>query len=248
MDGVKSVKRLFLGVSVFAFVLLLVVGCSNPISLPSSKSDKKQKTNTKSGSQKNQSQTAQVGYEPVGKVLVTRNDASLPDGCKPRQVAGLITNSFAAFNKGDQGRLAHFFASEGLPGPGLFGAGAGKGDASFATTSRDDLLKDFARRHEHKERMRLLEVDVEKRNQSSAAIAYNLTRKADDIGPNLGGPKNIAVGKGVINCREQRFLVWNMAMAGTRDLDKNGLPHSLCPEPSNRKSAKAAIACARKSE
>ena len=94
--------------------------------------------------------------------------------------------------------------------------------------------------------MSLLEVDVGKRNFSSASIAFNLTRTADDIGSKLGGPKNVAIGKGTISCREQRFVVWNMAMAETRFLDEQGMPTKLCPEPSGRKSDKSIVACARK--
>jgi hypothetical protein len=45
------------------------------------------------------------------KVLVTSADASLPDGCHPRQIAGLVIDFIDAFNSGDQERLARLFFS-----------------------------------------------------------------------------------------------------------------------------------------
>lgn len=186
-------------------------------------------------------------HEPTTKVVVTRKDASLPNGCAPRQVAGLVTTFFQAFNEGKQSELSRFFVAEGPTGPGLFGSHGGGGLASYATTSRDDLLAYFAGRHEHEERMRLLEVDVGRRDPSSVDIAFDLTRTADDIGPRVGGPKNVAFGKGTIDCQQQRFVVWNMAMASTKTLTKNGTPRSgPCPGPSGRKPGGAVVACARK--
>jgi hypothetical protein len=55
--------------------------------------------------------------EPAAKVLVTSDDPSLPDGCHPRAIAGLVIDFIDAFNRGDQERLSRlFFISEG-PSP-----------------------------------------------------------------------------------------------------------------------------------
>jgi hypothetical protein len=55
--------------------------------------------------------------EPATKVLVTSDDPSLPDGCHPRAIAGLVIGFIDAFNRGDQERLSRlFFISEG-PSP-----------------------------------------------------------------------------------------------------------------------------------
>src|SRR5919112_390160 len=54
--------------------------------------------------------------EPT-EVIVTSDDASLPDGCHPRQVAELVISFVDAFNSGDQTSLSRiFFISEG-PSP-----------------------------------------------------------------------------------------------------------------------------------
>ncbi len=44
---------------------------------------------------------ARPGREPATKVVVTSDDASLPDGCHPRQMAGLVIDFIDAFNRGD---------------------------------------------------------------------------------------------------------------------------------------------------
>jgi hypothetical protein len=55
--------------------------------------------------------------EPT-KVLVTGDDASLPDGCHPRQIAKLVIDFIDAFNSGDQDRLSRLlFISEGPSSP-----------------------------------------------------------------------------------------------------------------------------------
>jgi hypothetical protein len=47
-------------------------------------------------------------------VIVTSDDASLPDGCDTRQIAELVIECADAFNRGDQERLSRlFFVSEG---------------------------------------------------------------------------------------------------------------------------------------
>jgi hypothetical protein len=96
------------------------------------------------------------------KVLVTSDDASLPDGCHPRQIAGLVIDFIDAFNSGDQERLARlFFVSEG-PSPPDFseegyypwswysvsevGAG-GRIQDGFVTYDQRELLRYFAQRH-----------------------------------------------------------------------------------------------------
>jgi hypothetical protein len=51
------------------------------------------------------------------KVLVTSDDASLPDGYHPRQIAGLVIDFIDAFNSGDQERLARLFSYPKPPVP-----------------------------------------------------------------------------------------------------------------------------------
>src|SRR5215207_5670466 len=58
-----------------------------------------------------------VSYRQPERIIVTSDDASLPDGCHPGQVAGLVMSFVNAFNRGDQSALSRsFFLSEG-PSP-----------------------------------------------------------------------------------------------------------------------------------
>jgi hypothetical protein len=59
---------------------------------------------------------ARPSHKPT-KVIVTSDDALLPDGCRPRQIAELVIEFIDAFNRGDQERLSRLlFVSEG-PSP-----------------------------------------------------------------------------------------------------------------------------------
>lgn len=155
MLGDHTATRMIAGLFAL-FALLLVAGCSFG-------SDSSQAKNN-SGSGKQAASTVHgklVGsYRPTEKVIITKDNPSLPGGCRPREVAGLITNFFDAFDRGDQGKLSRFFVQKG-PTPGLYNAGPvpRKG---FGTYHRDALLKYFVKRHEHREHLRLLEVAVGK--------------------------------------------------------------------------------------
>ncbi|HEV3477666.1 MAG TPA: hypothetical protein VG127_09305, partial [Rubrobacteraceae bacterium] len=106
-------------------------------------------------------------------VIVTSDDASLPDGCRPRQIADLVIGFIDAFNSGDQGRLSQlFFISEG-PSPPDFSQGGyypwswysvsevgaeGKIEEGFVTYDQGELLHYFAERHRQGERLELIKV------------------------------------------------------------------------------------------
>jgi hypothetical protein len=110
-------------------------------------------------------------------VIVTSDDATLPDGCHPGQVAGLVMSFVDAFNSGDQTALSRsFFLSEG-PSPPDFSDGTydpwswytvsnvepgGKIVSGFVTYDQGELLRYFAQRHKRGERLRLLKVSLMK--------------------------------------------------------------------------------------
>jgi hypothetical protein len=91
-------------------------------------------------------------------VIVTSDDASLPDGCDTRQIAELVIECANAFNRGDQERLSRlFFVSEG-PSPRISlrkGTTRGRGtrcevgeggriENGFVTHDQGELLRYFA--------------------------------------------------------------------------------------------------------
>src|SRR5215211_7280101 len=58
-----------------------------------------------------ESGAAPASEEPATKVIVTSDDASLPDGCHPRQVAGLVIDFISAFNRGARSGCPASFSS-----------------------------------------------------------------------------------------------------------------------------------------
>ncbi len=196
-------------------------------------------------------------------MLVTSDDASLPDGCHPRQMAGLVIDFIDAFNRGDQERLSQlFFISEG-PSPPDFseegyypwswysvsevGAG-GRIEDGFVTYDQGGLLRYFAERHRQGERLRLLKVSSTQAGllgeESNVGIVYVLTRDAEDLDPGLGGPDRIATGKGAINCESRRIFVWSMEMRADERRTERNAADWLCTDPPGWRPGKAVVACA----
>ena len=77
--------------------LLFLVGCER---------DRDTGTSHSAGGNR---QPEPVMYQEPTRVIVTSDDASLPDGCHPRQVAGLVISFVNAFNSGDQASLSRIF-------------------------------------------------------------------------------------------------------------------------------------------
>ncbi len=202
------------------------------------------------------------GHEPT-KVIVTSDDASLPDGCRPRQIAEVVIGFIDAFNSGNQERLAQlFFISEG-PSPPDFsqkgyypwswywvsevGAG-GRIEDGFVTYDQGELLRYFAERHGQGERLELLKVSATQAGlldeEGNVGFVYVLTRYAEDLEPELGGPDRIATGKGAINCASRRIFVWSMEMRAQETRSAREAAGWLCSDPPGWRPGKAVVACA----
>lgn len=188
---------------------------------------------------------------------MTRDDASLPDGCEPAQIAGLIADFFRAFNAGDDPELSRTFAA-GSIGPPLYGVGTG-GDrrGAFGTDDRKELLRYFDDRHRHRERLRLLQVGVGiGGRQDTADVAYLAARNADDLETALPDARRVGsggllyFGKGVIDCRERKILAWNMDAEKRSESEKRFEPATPwgvsgpCPGPTGWKPGGLVVACA----
>jgi hypothetical protein len=206
---------------------------------------------------------ARQGHEPDTKVIVTSDDASLPDGCRPRQIAELVISFINAFNSGDQSRLSQlFFISEG-PSPPDFSQGGyypwswysvsevgagGRIEDGFVTYDQGELLRYFAERHRQGERLELLKVSATQAgllgNEGNVGIIYVLTRDAEDLAPELGGPDHIATGKGAINCGSQRIFVWSMEMRVGDTRSEREAASWLCTDPPGWRPGAAVVACA----
>jgi len=196
-------------------------------------------------------------------VIVTSDDASLPEGCRPRQVAELVISFVNAFNSGDQASLSRiFFVSEG-PSPPDFADRAydpwswytvgkvragGKIESSFVTYDQSELLRYFVRRHRKGEQLRLLKISLTQTGllgkDENVGFVYVLNRTAKNLEPGLGGPARIASGQGAINCTNRRIFTWRMDMKVEDQRTSREAANWLCTDPPGWKPGKAVVACA----
>ena len=207
-----------------------------------------------------------LNREPVPahtrEVIVTSDDASLPEGCRPRRVAGLVIRFLDAFNQGRREELSSaFFVSEG-PSPPDFSTvdyrpwswyssseiGAdGKVLRNFTTSDQAALLGYFARRHERGESMRLLKVSLTRtgllESESNVGFVFVATREAPDLPAGLGGPDRIAYGKGSLNCDNLRIFTWTMDMKSREKSTERDAADWLCTDPPGWRPGEAVVAC-----
>ena len=203
-----------------------------------------------------------AAHEPT-KVIVTSDDTSLPDGCRPRQVAELVIQFTRAFNRGDQEQLSRlFFISEGPSPPDFSEKGyypwswysvsevgaEGRIEDGFVTYNQGELLRYFAERHEHGERLELIKVSVTQAGalgeEDNVSIINVLSRDAEDLEAGLGGPDRVATGKGAINCASRRIFVWSMEMRAGETRSARVAASWLCTDPPGWRPGEAVVACA----
>jgi len=207
-----------------------------------------------------------VAGEPVPahtrEVIVTSDDAALPDGCRPGRVADLLIRFVDAFNQGRQEELSSaFFVSEG-PSPPDFSTADyrpwswyssseigedGKVTRSFTTSDQGALLRYFARRHSAGESMRLLKVSLTKtgilESESNVGFVFVATREAPDLPATLGGPYHVAYGKGSLNCDNLRIFTWTMDMKTQDKRTEREAAGWLCGDPPGWRPGEAVVAC-----
>ena len=180
-------------------------------------------------------------------IIVTRENSTLPPNCSPREVAQLLIDFFDAFNRGDQARLAQLVH----PKFNRYGAGGTSANPKGSMFYKwDDLKTHFAERHKQGERLRLHWIEVGGSEDRSIGIhgrigqiAFGYTRHARDL---LGGPDHSGVGKGAINCKEQKFFVLMLGGSGPMADEQAMITSSgHCPAPPAGSPPQAVIACAR---
>ena len=207
-------------------------------------------------------QPVSVIHQEPKQVIVTSDDDSLPDGCHPRQVAGLVISFVNAFNSGDQASLSRiFFVSEG-PSPPDFADRSydpwswytvgkvdreGRIESSFVTYDQGELLRYFAKRHRKGEQLRLIKIRLTRTGllgkEDNVGFLYVLNRTARDLEPGLGGPAHIASGQGTINCPNRRIFAWRMDMKAEDERTAREAADWLCTDPPGWKPGKAVVAC-----
>ena len=203
-----------------------------------------------------------VSYQQPARVIVTSDDASLPDGCHPRQVAELVISFVDAFNRGDQAVLSRIFFLSESPSPPDYADRAydpwswytvgeiersGKIANGFVTYDQGELLDYFARRHMQGERLRLLKLSLTQTGllgrEDNVGFVYVLNRTSPDLAPGLGGPAHIASGEGAINCKNRRIFTWRMDMKAGDQRTNREATDWLCTDTPGWRPGKAVVAC-----
>jgi hypothetical protein len=243
------------GILPMLILTLLMLGCGGGADPEGSKKESGTASGGGGGS------SVSTVREPA-EVLVTSDDASLPDACHPRQLAEIVVGFVDAFNSGDRDRLARiFFVSEG-PSPPDFAArdyepwswytvsrvgASGKIESGFVTYDQGELLRYFAKRHGKGERMRLLKVSLTQTGllgkEDNVGFVYVLTREAEDLEPGLGGPARIASGEGAVNCKNRRIFAWRIDMRKEDSRTRREAAAWLCADPPGWKPGEAVVAC-----
>jgi hypothetical protein len=108
----------------------------------------------------------------------------------------------------------------------------------FVAYDRAKLSRYFARRHEHGERMRLLELAVGFAN-GLGQIEFRVDRRADDL-RRLGVVGTTAHGKGAVKCSSRQVVVWSMGMPTRR------VPEFVICSRSRTAREAAVVTCARR--
>ncbi len=161
----------------------------------------------------------------------TPSASAYPRGCTPAEVEAFLERFLDAFNRGDSAALRAFFptvaaptAAAGLPGGDYsgekfvwFSMTDNRLDGSkrhFGTFDLPPLWAYFAERHAHQERLRLARVKVGRQDATVANLEVNFYRTADDVPPDAGRPPGQAIGKAVMNCRDQTLLVMSLGQGG----------------------------------
>lgn len=139
-----------------------------------------------------------------------------PPGCHPDEVTQLVIGFVEAFNRGDQTQLAHFFPADNGPRDrrlewySVTDKGLDGKKRDFTAYDRKSLLHYFQERQRQHEQLQLRELGVTPGSLGDVGIGYTLTRRADDIPSGLGGPEQLARGKGGIDCATRTIFLWSM--------------------------------------
>lgn len=192
---------------------------------------------------------SRTGLRPTGppflpRVIVARDDRSLPSRCSVRVVADGVNRFLDALNRGDtrsldqliaeRARFQWFSAGEaGTAGERDFTATGERsaGSDSPGQDQRPILLRYLAARHRRGERMRLLEVSVSRIrprrwfpaiDEDVAGVEYTMHLDSRDFGA-LGGENHIASGKGGLACRDHRILAWSFGLQADSTLPPGAL-------------------------
>jgi hypothetical protein len=171
------------------------------------------------------------------RIVVTRDDGSLPRACSPLKVARQVSLFLNAANNAPTQMLSNFF------GPGLawFSVDVQQRPGTryhFLAAVPEGVIEYLGRRQRVHEHQRLLTISVGYDERlKAAAFHLGIWVTADDLHPKRGV---LFGGKAGIDCRTHRLVAWSVATPVIP------LFRHLCPPPPTRQTARRIIACSRK--
>jgi hypothetical protein len=185
-----------------------------------------------------------VRASTVPPILVTRV-GPLPRRCSgPRGVALVVARFTQAFNAGDRRRLKRFFdyyfqsywASEQT----------NRAWTGVAFSDKATLLRYFARRHAHREKLAPLMIAATTFGPGlpqAASISFWLTRTADDFAKK-GINQPLAYGKGIVDCRSKTLVRFGFGLPKKAPVPPPYWPYlEGCPVPAGWDPSQGVIAC-----
>ncbi len=179
-------------------------------------------------------------------VVVTRDNPTHPERCRPRAVARTVAGFLRSVTDGDWVALNRFLEEE--PEFGWYSVTEGdlQGPSRhFVAYNRGRLDSYFRARHVVGERVRLLAVDVAyDADRDLGHIAYVVRRRAPDLSE-VGITGTLANGKGAVDCQDGRVRLWSMGMDDSPRSARGEL-EALCPLPAAVDWTRTVVACARK--
>ena len=160
----------------------------------------------------NDQSSATTRGNPPPSVRVLRDNPDAPAACRVEQAARHVTGFLDAFNLADRRQLRRALApATEFMWYSMTESGR-DGRRHIAARTSGEALRYFAERHRERERMHLIEFDVDyDRARNLGQFSLVVARRASDL-RRLGIGSRIASGKGAINCESGRIVVWSMAM------------------------------------
>ncbi len=209
-----SITR-FLYIVLLTPLALLIAACNQTSSLPNAPSTEENTTNSEM-----QKDSEEVAPSSPDNIIVVGGTDNYPENCSPREVAALVLRFFTAYNGGNQEQLASFFEPH-LSVHGQAGwysdtimtgdVGSENDRRHFVTFGREELLAYFSNRHDQKERLQLLSLNVSPPTSVTRVdVSYTYKRQGDDIEPGPNGVWRMGDGKGVIKCPSLKIGIWSM--------------------------------------
>ena len=153
------------------------------------------------------------------KYVVTGQADGAPQGCSPHEIAQRADSMFDAITRGDPNVIDEYFGKKrDAPFQWYSMTVSDPNDTDqnhFVAYNLDELSEYLGQRYEQHEQVALQSVQFNGWEEARGVVHFGpiiITRRADDLKPGLGGPEDLALGKGAYHCETQAFIVLSFGM------------------------------------